>query len=237
MNIPRYKIIACRTVIEEMRPLMSFPVECLSLDSGLHLDPEKMREALQGVIDEITMEADYIILAYGLCSLGVIGLKASHSTLVIPRLDDCIAIFLGSRDAYENILDEEPGTYFLSRGWIEAGITLLDELKSMEERYGRVLANRLLKVMLKNYRWLTYVETGGVAQEKYRRFARKAAGMLGLRYMEIKGSEEFIKKILYGPWDDDFIVAPPGYAVGLKDFGLSQYGMTHRNSLLKEDSI
>ena len=80
--------------------------------------------------------------------MGVIGLKATHSTLVIPRQDDCISIFLGSRKAYKRELDKEPGTYFLSKGRIDAGITLLDELKRMEERYGKKLAERVMKRML-----------------------------------------------------------------------------------------
>jgi hypothetical protein len=179
-----------------------------------------MKKALQALIDEISEGTENIILGYGLCSMGVIGLKASHSTLVIPRLDDCIAVFLGSRKAYEDILAEEPGTYFLSRGWIEAGMTLLDELKMMEGRYGKTRADRLIKLMLKNYKRLVYVEMGNEGQGSYRHFSKKAAGELNLAYQEMKGSGRFLRKILEGPWDDEFILAPPGHTVSLEDFGM-----------------
>ena len=58
---------------------------------------------------------------YGLCSQGVIGVRANDCTLVVPRVDDCIAIFLGSASAYKKQSRTEPGTYYLTKGWIEVG--------------------------------------------------------------------------------------------------------------------
>jgi len=90
-------------------------MESLVLESGLHLNPDKLRGALQAMIDDITAHTEIIILGYGLCSMGVMGLKAAHSTLVIPRQDDCISIFLGSQRDYKKERGQEPGTYFLSK--------------------------------------------------------------------------------------------------------------------------
>jgi hypothetical protein len=126
-------------------------MESLVLESGLHLHSDRLRGALQAMIDDITADTETIILGYGLCSMGVIGLKATHSTLVIPRQDDCIAIFLGSRRVYKEALNQEPGTYFLSKGWIDAEITIVDELKRMEERYGKKRAERVMKRVLQHY--------------------------------------------------------------------------------------
>ena len=63
------KVIACATVIEEMQPLLPPGVTTEVLDFGLHLAPEKLREALQQAIDKNCEEADTIILGYGLCSM------------------------------------------------------------------------------------------------------------------------------------------------------------------------
>ena len=79
------------------------------------MNPVKMRDALQAIIDRITADTETIILGYGLCSMGVIGLRARHSRLVIPRRDDCIAILLGSRSAYLKEFEREPGTYFYQK--------------------------------------------------------------------------------------------------------------------------
>ena len=220
MTQGRTKIIACRTLIEEMRPLLPPGMEVLTLESGLHLHPDKMRDALQALVDDITVNTETIILGYGLCSMGVIGLKASHSTLVIPRQHDCISIFLGSRRAYEEALDQEPGTYFLSKGWIDAEITLLDELKRMEERYGKKRAQRVMKRMLQHYRRLAFIDMGYEDQEAYRQFSRRTAKELNLAYEEIRGTAEVLRRICNGPWDRDFAVAAPGHTVCLEDFDM-----------------
>lgn len=220
MTHVRSKIIACRTVIEEMQQLLPSDMEALTLESGLHLHPDKLRDALQGKIDEITTDTETIILGYGLCSMGVIGLKATDSTLVIPRQDDCVAIFLGSRRVYKKELNKEPGTYFLSKGWIDAGITLLDELKRMEERYGKMRAERIMKRMLQHYKRLAFIDMGYQDQEQYSQFSRKAAKVLNLDYQVIKGTPELLLKICNGPWDNEFVVIPPGHTIRLEDFGM-----------------
>lgn len=214
------KIIACRTVIEEMQQLLPSDMTPLSLMSGLHLHPDKLRAALQALIDEITADTETILLGYGMCSMGVIGIKATNSTLVIPRQDDCIAIFLGSRRAYKRELNKEPGTYFLSKGWINAGITLLDELKSIEKRYGKMRAERVMKRMLQHYRRLAFIDMGYQDQELYRQFSRRAAEKLNLYYQEIKGTSRLLEKICSGPWDNEFVIAPPGHIICLEDFGM-----------------
>ncbi|MEJ2723875.1 MAG: DUF1638 domain-containing protein [Deltaproteobacteria bacterium] len=201
-----------------MQQLLPPDLEALTLESGLHLHPDKMRSTLQAMIDDITGETETIILGYGLCSMGVIGLKATHSTLVVPCQDDCISIFLGSRSAYRRALDQEPGTYFLSKGWIDAGITLLDELKRMERRYGKKQAERVMRRMLKNYRRLAFIDMGYEDQERYRQFSRRTAKELNLDYEEIRGTPEVLRKICNGPWGHDFVVAPPGHCVCLQDF-------------------
>jgi hypothetical protein len=219
MNRLGTKIIACKTVIEEMQGLLPPDLESITLESGLHLRPDKLRGELQSIIDEITADTKTIILGYGLCSMGVIGLRATHSTLIIPRLDD---VFLGSRKAYRKALSQEPGTYFISKGWIEAEITPLDELKMMEARYGKKRAELVMKRMLQNYKRLAFIDMGYKDQNKYRQFSRRAARKLGLSYEEIKGTRELLAKICIGPWDDEFVVASPGHKIRLEDFKLFQ---------------
>jgi len=236
MSRVRTKIIACKTVIEEMQGLLPPAIETLTLESGLHLHPDKLRDALQSTIDEITAHTETIVLGYGLCSMGVIGLRATHSTLVIPRIDDCIAMFLGSRQAYKRELKQEPGTYFLSKGWIEAGITLLDELRMMETRYGKKRAEWVMKRMLQNYKRLAFIDMGYQDQEKYRQLSRKAAEKFNLNYQEIKGTPEFLGMICNGPWDDEFVVAPPGHTIHLEDFGILPAREQQPSAVLGEET-
>jgi hypothetical protein len=215
-SMSRTKVIACATVIEEMLPLLPPDVTYQVLDFGLHLRPESLRATLQEAID--AAEADTVILGYGLCSMSVVGLRATNCTLIVPRVDDCIAIFLGSCQAYTHQVRQEPGTYYLTKGWIKASDTLLDEYEHAIEHYGQQRAERMMGLMLKHYTRLAYINTGQNDQARYRKYARRAAKILGLRYEELPGSNTLIKKMLYGPWDDEFVVARPGETISYLDF-------------------
>ena len=74
----RTKVIACATVIEEMLPLMAPDQAHEVLDFGLHLQPDQLKDALQGAIDAASTSFDTIILGYGLCSMAVVGLTANN---------------------------------------------------------------------------------------------------------------------------------------------------------------
>ncbi len=212
------KIIACATVIEEMLPHLPPGADYEVLDFGLHIRPEGLRSALQQAIDAASESARTIILGYGLCSQAVVGLTANGCTLVVPRVDDCIAIFLGSDGAYREQQRTEPGSYYLTKGWIEVSDTLLDEYERTVEAYGQQQADRMMQLMLKNYTRLAFIDTGQHEQERYREYARSAAQRLGLSYEEIPGSDALVIKMLYGPWDDDFVVAHPGETITFLDF-------------------
>lgn len=212
------KVVACATVIEEMLPLLPEGMTYEILDFGLHLTPEKLRNTLQETIDAASFEADTIILGYGLCSMAVVGLKATKCTLVVPRVDDCIAIFLGSHTAYKQQASQEPGTYYLTKGWIEVNDTPFAEYKRLTERYGLERADRIMKLMFKNYTRLAFIDTGHYEQERYREYARSMAKQFELRYEELIGSKALIKKMIYGPWDADFVIAHPGETIRYVDF-------------------
>jgi len=218
MAMSRTKVVACATVIEEMLPMLPDGMTYEILDFGLHLTPEKLRHKLQATIDAASGEADTIILGYGLCSMAVVGLKAGDCTLVVPRVDDCIAIFLGSHAAYKQQASQEPGTYYLTKGWIEVSDTPFEEYDRLVERYGTERADRMIKLMLKNYTRLAFIDTGQYEQERYREYAQRMAERFELRYEEIPGSTALIKKMLFGPWDDDFVIARPGDTISYADF-------------------
>ena len=218
MIATRTKVVACATVIEEMLPLLPGCMAYEVLDFGLHLTPEKLRDKLQETIDAAGTEADTVILGYGLCSMAVVGLRATDCTLIVPRVDDCIAIFLGSAAAYKAELNKEPGTYYLTKGWIEVSDTPFEEHKRLVKRYGLKRADRMIGLMLKHYTRLAFIDTGQHEQERYREYTRRAAAKFNLRYEEIPGSSALIKKMLFGPWDDDFVVARPGETISYADF-------------------
>ncbi len=218
MNKSNCQIIACETVINEILDFIPPDMQYQSVEPGLHLQPEKLKGVLQKTIDKITADADTIIIGYGLCSMAVIGLRAAKSTLVVPRIDDCIAMLLGSQKNYKAQLRINPGTYFLSKGWIESGINLAEEFRKTEARHGKRRADIIKELMLKNYSRLAFINLGYRNAERYRKFSRQAADELGLSFEEIEGTTRLLRRLVNGPWNDDFVVAAPGQTIKLEDF-------------------
>jgi hypothetical protein len=213
------KILACATVMEEMLPLLPPDAAYQVLDFGLHVNPANLKRALQEAIDDAAATADVVILGYGLCSMAVVGLRANGCTLVVPRVDDCIAIFLGSGSAYKEQASKEPGTYYLTKGWLEVGDTPFDDYDRLETKYGPEKAEWVIREMIKHYTRLALIDTGGQADlDRYREQARCLAQRWGLRFEEIQGSDALVRQMLFGPWDEGFVVIPPGETIRYDQF-------------------
>jgi len=206
----RAKIAACETVGEELRNLIPGDTPCKFLEFGLHCTPETLNATLQKEIDETGEDVDTILFGYGMCSKGAIGLEARNFRLVIPRVDDCIGLFLGSRAEYTRQCLKAPGTFYLTKGWIECGDDPYTEYLKMRERYGDEKAYRLEKMVIENYTRLALINTGNYNLAKYREYAKKVAEFFDLTFEEIPGSNVLIRKLIEGDWDENFVIVEPG---------------------------
>ncbi len=213
-------LISCRVMVEEFRPFLpeSTPIEILEI--SLHTRPPKLRQALQNVIDHYDGKHDPIYLGYGMCSRALVGLVARYSHLVLPRMDDCIGIFLGSQTEYRREHAREPGTYFLTSGWIGAGSgSVFSDYDRMVARYGRDKADRLMSQLLGHYRRLVYIRMPSAPDpEGDLAYARAVAQRHGLRLVEIEGTARLLEAMVSRDWDDRFIVAAPGEPIALEHF-------------------
>ena len=218
MEPSRTLVMACATVIEEMLPLLPPGMQHQVFDFGLHVNPNKLRSILQEAIDAVSGRYETIILGYGMCSQAIIGVKANGCRLVAPRVDDCIAIFLGSSGAYQRQCQAEPGTYYLTKGWIEVGDTPFTDYEHAVQRYGKARAEWIYQKLMGNYKRLALINTGQYELEKYRAYARETAERFGLRFEEIEGSDALVKQMLFGPWDENFVVIEPGESFTLEQF-------------------
>lgn len=204
--------------MKEMRPHLPAGIECRVLEFGLHADPTALRRVLQETIDRVAGSAETILLGYGLCSMAVVGLRANGCTLVVPRVDDCIALCLGSQEAYRAQFKIEPGTYYLTQGWIDVGDSPFSEHQKLVEAFGERKAARVMDRILKNYTRLAFINTGRGGARRYREYSQSMARRFGLRYAEIPGSERLIRKLVRGPLDHNFVIARPGQTITYLDF-------------------
>jgi hypothetical protein len=187
-------------------------VEIRYLDQALHRTPKKMLGIIQQEINKAARYAEQIVLGYALCSNGVVGLEAPRQGLFIPRCHDCISLFLGSPAAYQRAFRERPGTYYLTPGWVAEGKDPLGILENEYiPRFGRETGKWIMEEELKHYTHIVLIDTGLGDLERLRERARKNARCLGKRYDEIKGSLEYFRKLVHGPFgEEDFVFVDPG---------------------------
>jgi uncharacterized protein DUF1638 len=212
-------ILACRVFQHWLEQLLpdDWNAQITFFEYGLHAVPKNLRQTLQEAIDAIE-QPSLIVLGYGLCGKGLDQLKSGKHFLLIPRTDDCIAILLGSYEAYRREMAREPGTYYLSKGWLEAGTNPLAESQKYEEKYGVETAAYLMDTQYRNYRRLALVARDEQELAAYRPQAQEVAAYCarwGMRYEELPGSDDYLRRLLdiaaaLEPMGDDFLLVPPG---------------------------
>jgi hypothetical protein len=206
MDPSRSLLLACATVIEDLQSLLPPGMQSRVFDFGLHVNPSRLREKLQQVIDAQGEEVETILLGYGMCSQALVGIRAHGCRLVAPRVDDCIALFLGSAAAYREQCRREPGTYYLTKGWIKAGNTPFSDFARTVEKFGREKAEMIYQQVMGRYKRLVFINTSHHELEACRQYVRSTAGAFNLQFEEIEGSSRLVRKLLAGEWDNEFVV-------------------------------
>ena len=205
------KIVTCQIFASDFRRLLPPETEIRTLDIALHVNPGQLKIKLQECVDELDHDCRHIILGYGLCSCAVEGVVARNASLVIPRMDDCTGVMLGSKSEYLCQQQIEPGTYYLSQGWMEADTHLFAEYQIMLKRFGEERAHRLMQSMLAHYRRLAYITSDiNPSEVRNRNYCLETARQFNLRFEEIPGSTRILKKLIARQWDEDFLVFEPG---------------------------
>ena len=231
----RTALLACEIFFREFCRLMAESrdiYDAVFLPQGLHdLGGEKMRQALQAEIDRLNgKEYDRIVLGYCLCNNGALGLTTSKTPLIIPRAHDCISLFLGSRQRYEEYFHANLGTYFHTPGWLERGspgVQYFDDqlgpsqggLDEYIAKYGDDNGRYLWETigrpaLLRNYRKIAYISLPFPGEPDYREESRAAARERGWEWEEVPGDPSFLVALVNGPHDDDrFLTVVPGQTV------------------------
>ena len=127
-TIHRLHVIACGVLTLDLKHVaesLGVDVSMEALPGGLHATPKDLRRRLQEAIDEASAQkkGDMIAIAYGICGLGTVGLHARNVPLAVPRVNDCIALFLGSDAAYREQFRKYPGTSYLPAGGVGGACT------------------------------------------------------------------------------------------------------------------
>lgn len=234
-----FRLIACEIMFHEFSALLEelpseVQVEPIFLPKGLHdVQTHERREALAQAIREAEDSAafDAILLGYGLCSGGIVGLSSRKTPLVVPRAHDCIHLFMGDAVRYSNYFFTHPSTYFQTVGWQELGDDLTqfppdsiqaqcgagESLETFCEKYGPDNGPFLWKElgkMTRNYNRLAFLRTNPATDAPCEKRAIVKASDEGWELDVLDGNLTLLRDLLLGNWDSSrFLVLSPGFQI------------------------
>lgn len=212
-------VIACRTIEPELLEAMKragtdYPV--LWLESGLHNTPAKLRRKLTELLE--TVGEGSALLAMGSCGNSLAGVCSRNAELIVPKVDDCISLLLGSMERRQRI-SSELAAYFLTEGWMRGERNLWVEYQHSVKKYGEEKALMIAQMMYEHYRTLALVDCGTTPVERLAEESAEIARILSLKQEVVPGTLSYLEELLTGPWTDArFVRKPPGVPLEAWDF-------------------
>jgi hypothetical protein len=230
------KLIACEILYREFCAVVARSVNKVDLEylpKGLHdIGQEGMGDKIREIVDRVDgSRYDAILMGYGLCSNGLVGLTARQVPIVVPRAHDCITLFMGNKERYLQYFRSHPGVYFKTTGWLERGVGLdqyqpeaiqnktgmTQTYEELVTKYGEDNAKYLYEQlcdMTRNYSQFAFIRMGIEPDDRFERQAREQAQSRGWKFEVLDGSLGLVERLVNGPWnEDEFLVVPPGHRV------------------------
>jgi len=119
-----------------------------------------MKETIKEQINAIKDEVDVILLGYGFCQ-SLQGIEDEVDVpVVMPQLDDCVAI-LFTPERYKAEKKKEVGTWFMTPGWADVGAEMVIKELHLDRvtRYGKDPLE-MAKRLFTHYRRGLFIDTG-----------------------------------------------------------------------------
>ena len=213
-------IISCGMLCDEIKLVCRGKKQVpkiMMLRRALHETPGELRKTLQRLIEE-HQNVDEIILTFGLCGNGVVGLKSENTRLILPKFDDCISqlLYLPAEGRKERSKVKK-GHMYLTRQWTKDREAVLSQCRDITNSY-KEEAPEILSEIYGAYTTVTLVDTGAYTMEKVWERAEQIRDYLPVEIEQEQGSTAILEKIISGAYDENFIILNPGEMVEEKMF-------------------
>ncbi len=231
-----YKLLGCKIFEREIASVTyncKNMVDVSLIRQKIHETPKKLKELLQQEIDLIDantdkhssdtsiVDYDAILLGYGLCTGVTMGLRSKKYPIVIPRVHDCVALFMGDKQMYKDYYFTHPGTFYSSPGFTETAYFKNDreDERLMAQCMRRYKGNEKLakkafaieKSLTATYERISYIKWDELDFPEYIERNRQTAEQKGWQLEVLHGSNSIFKKLVDGDWDEEhFLIVPPG---------------------------
>lgn len=223
-----YAILACDVFSEELCELggENPPWQALHyLEMGLHDRPANLRDAVQREIRALEADpaVETVVLAYGRCGNGLVGVAAQRCPLILPQAHDCVSILLGSAERHAALLKENPATYFYSPGWVRGKRvpgpdreTYLRELYAERYEDDEEMIDELVEAdqeAFAHHNCAAYVSV--VERPEAEDYCRRCARHLNWEHQTLRGDASFLHDLIGGNWEGSrFLRIAPGQRIG-----------------------
>lgn len=198
-------LIACETIKPEIDNILRETggrfAEIHWIQSGLHAVTQSLHDELQRHLNAVR-EADHVVLGFGACGNSLAGLTTGRYQTIIPHVDDCISLLMGSYKNKQKVLEEGP-TYFLSYGWMQGDFNLAEQYRDCARKHGKQIADMVYQQLMGCYEYLGILETGVMGIETMMKETAAIAEELSLKQRPLTGDPGLLRSLLTGPWEDD----------------------------------
>lgn len=203
-------ILCCVSLEKEVRLAMarkeiSYPLHILTDNN--HDVPNRLREAIQRELDGIR-DADRVLMAFGTCGGAMVGLRTGNFQLILPRVDDCLSLLMGSMEQRYAALQGGFGI-FLTESWLSSSRSMENELERIRRVYPPKRAETIIRLMYRNFDSLNVIDTGAYPVESILPRTQALAEQLHLTHRMVPGDSRYLETLLTGPWDAGRFICIP----------------------------
>ena len=229
----RIKLISCDVFTRLICALVATSPHTIDVDFVpmlAHSEPDKLRADLQSRINIAagTRDYDLFLLSYGLCGNATLGLSCSVK-LIMPRVHDCCAIFMGSKERFAAEFDGKLSMRWCTSGYYERchkdnGLTgdrhsreTYPEYQALIQQHGEDNAQYIWDIMHPEIETpeAAYIKIPGYETPDYEAEFRSLVESQGKVLQVLEGSVDYLYNLVNGPWDDKrFLTLYPGEEIG-----------------------